>query len=110
LVLIVFAAGLAGYGVHELIEAGESFGVNLGVLAAQAFNINPADASSIFHESGALGSILRALVGYDGNPEWLRVFVYLGYWLVVGGYALLTYGYRREDAGVTSSPGTATWV
>jgi high-affinity iron transporter len=28
--LIVFAAGLAGYGVHELIEAGEGAGVELG--------------------------------------------------------------------------------
>jgi len=108
LVLIVFAAGLAGYGVHELLEAGDSFGISLGVLATHAFNINPADTSSIFHERGTFGSILRALVGYDGNPEWLRVIVYLGYWLIVGGYALLTYGYRRQEDTVTGTLGKAS--
>ena len=25
---------------------------------------------------------------YDGSPEWLRVFDYLGYWVVVGVYSL----------------------
>jgi high-affinity Fe2+/Pb2+ permease len=38
-----------------------------------------------------LGSILKALVGYDGNPEWLRIVVYLGYWLVVGSYVYRSY-------------------
>jgi high-affinity Fe2+/Pb2+ permease len=27
-------------------------------------------------------------VGYDGNPEWLRIVVYLGYWAVIGAYLL----------------------
>ncbi len=40
---------------------------------------------------GAIGSILKALVGYDGNPELLRVIVYVGYWLVVGSYLLKIY-------------------
>jgi len=90
ILLIVFAAGLSGYGVHELIEAGERVGVDIGVLGGHAFNINPPqnpDGSyPILHENGAVGSILKALIGYDGNPEWLRVMVYLGYWIVVGYY------------------------
>lgn len=94
IVLIVFAAGLAGYGVHELIEAGESFGIELGVLAQHAFDINPPPNPDgtypLLHEKGAVGSVLAALVGYDGNPERLRVIVYLAYWLVLGTYVLLS--------------------
>lgn len=90
ILLVVFAAGLAGYGVHELIEAGEKVGVDLGPLGEPAFDVNPPvnpDGSyPALHEKGVVGSILKALVGYDGNPEWLRVIVYLGYWAVIGYY------------------------
>lgn len=91
ILLVVLAAGLAGFGVHELIEASESSGVQLGLLSQEAFNINPVDNTDIFHEKGIVGSILRALVGYDGNPEWLRVVVYLSYWTIVGAYLLRAY-------------------
>lgn len=88
--LVVFAAGLAGYGVHELIEAGERIGIDIGFFSEKAFDVNPPvnpDGSyPLLHEKGVVGSILKALVGYDGDPEWLRVFVYLGYWLVLGYY------------------------
>lgn len=94
-ILIVFAAGLAGYGIHELIEAGEGAGVQFGMLAQSAYNINPAlnpDGSyPLLHERGTVGSILAALVGYDGNPEWLRVIVYIVYWFIVGMYVFRTY-------------------
>lgn len=33
----------------------------------------------------------EALVGYDGNPEWLRVFSYLGYWIIIGIYLIRVY-------------------
>jgi len=93
IILIIFAAGLTGYGVHELIEAGESSGINLGILGQQAFNINPQlnpdGTYPLLHEKGAAGSVLAALVGYDGNPEWLRVIAYCGYWLVLGMYFVL---------------------
>lgn len=90
ILLVVFAAGLAGYGVHELIEAGERVGVDLGPLGEPAFDVNPPvnpDGSyPALHEKGIVGLILKALIGYDGNPEWLRVIVYLGYWAVIGYY------------------------
>ena len=93
--LIVFAAGLAGYGVHELIEAGEDSGLEFGVWSQHAYDINPplnADGSyPLLHENGVIGSILKALVGYDGNPEWLRVLVYVSYWCIVGMYIIKTY-------------------
>jgi high-affinity iron transporter len=88
--LLIFGAGLAGYGIHELIEAGEGFGVDLGILAAKPFDINPPinldGTYPLLHEKGIIGSTLKALIGYDGNPEWLRIIVYLGYWLVIGAY------------------------
>ena len=98
--LLIFGAGLTGYGVHELIEAGEGSGINIGVLAEKPFDINPPvnlDGSfPLFHEKGVVGSVLKTLVGYDGNPEWLRIMVYVGYWIVVGTY--LYKQYRNSPA------------
>ena len=86
LILVVFAAGLLGYGVHEFIEADL-----LPPIVENVWNINPPDVTHPLHEKGAIGSILKALVGYDGNPELLSVIVYMGYWLVVGSYLLKIY-------------------
>lgn len=99
IILIVFAAGLAGYGTHELVEAGEGVGMEFGLLGQEAFNINPPrnldGTYPLLHDKGVVGSILNALVGYDGNPEWLRVLVYVGYWSIVGAYLLRTYRRSR---------------
>lgn len=51
----------------------------------------------IFHEKGIVGSILKALIGYDGNPEWLRIIVYVGYGIIVGTYILKTYWILKSD-------------
>lgn len=105
--LVVFAAGLAGYGVHELIEAGERIGIDMGFFSEKAFDINPPvnpDGSyPLLHENGVVGSILKALVGYDGNPEWLRVFVYVGYWLVLGYYLYRKNREKRPGLVVTEA-------
>jgi len=98
--LLVFGAGLAGYGVHELIEASEGLGVGFGVLAEKPFDINPPmnpdGTYPLLHEKGVIGSVLKALVGYDGDPEWLRIMVYLGYWVVIGAYLV---NQHRSQAG-----------
>jgi high-affinity iron transporter len=95
ILLLIFGAGLAGYGVHELIEAGEGSGLDFGVLGEKPFDINPPlnpdGTYPLFHENGIVGSILKALVGYDGNPEWLRLIVYLGYWVIIGTYLYTQY-------------------
>jgi len=97
--LLIFGAGLAGYGVHELIEAGEGMGMDFGFFGEKPFDINPPlnpDGSyPALHEKGIIGSILKALIGYDGNPEWLRILVYLGYWAIIGAY--LYHQYRNID-------------
>jgi high-affinity iron transporter len=99
ILLLIFGAGLAGYGVHELIEAGEGSGLDFGVLSEKPFDINPSlnpdGTYPSLHEKGIIGSILKALVGYDGNPEWLRIIVYLGYWIIIGTY--LYRQYRVQD-------------
>ena len=99
ILLLIFGAGLAGYGVHELIEAGEGMGVDFGVLGEKPFDINPPvnpnGTYPALHEKGVIGSILKALIGYDGNPEWLRIIVYVGYWVVLGMY--LYKQYRTVD-------------
>ena len=85
-ILVIFAAGLLGYGVHEFIEAGI-----FPPIIENVWDINPPDMMHPLHEKGAIGSLLKALVGYDGNPELLRVIVYVGYWLVIGYYLLRIY-------------------
>ncbi len=73
LFLIVFAAGLAASGIHEYQEIGW-----LPILTAYAW-----DTHALLTNESALGSLLRALVGYDATPSMLQVLIYLGYWIVV---------------------------
>lgn len=98
IILIVFGAGLLGYGTHELIEAAEVSGIDIGPLASTAFDINPIDSENLFHENGVIGSIMKALVGYDGNPEWLRVIVYISYWVIIGSYLVRSYSFSGEKS------------
>ena len=90
ILLIIFAAGLLGYGIHEYIEIAEDMKIDMGFLSHTAYDINP-PAVGVLHEKGVVGSVLKSLVGYDGNPEWLRVIVYLSYWIIVGLYVLVVY-------------------
>ena len=91
LILIVFAAGLFGYGVHELVEAAEIMGIE-SPLFERAWDINPESKEHPLHENGAIGVWFKALVGYDGNPEWIRVISYLGYWALAGRFYRKTFG------------------
>jgi len=74
ILLILFAAGLIGYGVHELQEA-----VLLPILAEHVWDIN-----SVLNEKGAVGTFLKALFGYNGNPSLLEVIAYIAYLVLVG--------------------------
>ncbi|RDE11796.1 MAG: high-affinity iron transporter [Candidatus Thorarchaeota archaeon] len=76
--LILFAAGMIAYGIHELQEAGLLL---IGPL--EVWNINPPllpDGSyPLLHENGAIGGLAKALFGYNGNPSALEVAAYLAY-------------------------------
>jgi high-affinity iron transporter len=76
--LIVVAAGLFAFGVHELQEAGW-----LPFLTGTAF-----DVSSSLPDDAGLGGILRALIGYASAPTWLEVVGWVAYLVVVGGLFL----------------------
>jgi len=82
LMLILLAGGLAGYGVHELLEYYEKSGVNTGWLGETAFNLNiPSD--SPFHHKGLIGSIFAVIFGYTTSAEWARIIVHFSYLAVM---------------------------
>ena len=56
--LTLFAAGLVAHGVHELQEA-----ALLPTLVEHVWDVN-----HILNENGVVGSLLKALLGYNGNP------------------------------------------
>ncbi len=76
--LVLFAAGLVAHGVHEFQEAGL-----LPFLTEPLWNLNPAPLSEttypLLHENGAIGSIFKGLLGYNGNPSGLELIAYAGY-------------------------------
>ncbi len=83
--LILFAAGMVAYGIHELQEAGLLL---FGPL--EMWNINPPllpdGTYPLLHENGLIGSVAKALFGYDGNPSALEVLAYTTYLLIVSLY------------------------
>ena len=95
--LILFAAGLVAQGVHELQEAGI-----LPVLVEHVWDIKPplnADGSyPPLHENGYVGSILKSLLGYNGNPSLWEVASYVLYLLLVFGL-WRRIGRRQEMVG-----------
>ena len=78
LLLIVVAAGLFAFSLHELQEAGW-----LPLLDTHAFDIS----SNLPDDAGA-GAILRGLVGYQADPTWLEVVGWAAYLVTVGGFFL----------------------
>ncbi len=96
--LLIFAAGLLAYGVHELNEAGI-----IPAIIEHLWDINPPqnpDGSyPLLHENGAIGSIFKSLFGYNGNPSLSELLAYITYWLGVGLYLLSIY---RNPKGESS--------
>jgi len=93
--LVLVAAGLLGYGMHELIEYGEESGTYaLGWWAAPAYDLGiPSD--SAFHHNGAVGSVFKVLFGYAVAPEWARLVAHVAYLAVVLPLVFLVY--RRPE-------------
>lgn len=72
LLLLMIAAGLLAYGVHEFQEIGLIPG------HAPIWNIN-----HILNEKEGVGAFLKALFGYNGNPSLIEVVLYLTYIAVI---------------------------
>ncbi len=81
--LILIAAGLVAHGIHEFQEV-----KLLPVYVEHLWNMNPAvegaNSYPIMHEEGAVGSVLKGVFGYNGNPSLLEVICYGGYLVVAG--------------------------
>jgi high-affinity iron transporter len=90
-VLIVFAAGLIGHGIHEFIEAGWIPG-----LISPLWNLDP-----LLPESSWLGQILTALFGYQSSPSLTELLGYLAYVVVVA-FAVV----RKSEPGLPAADGS----
>ena len=95
--LILFAAGMVAYGIHELQEAGL-----LLIGPIEVWNINPSllpdGGFPLLHEKGLIGGMAKALFGYNGNPSALEVVAYVSY-LGIG----FVYFWRRQK-GIGPAP------
>ena len=82
ILLILFAAGLVAHGIHEFQEA-----ELIPTLIEPVWDINPEvnpDGSyPLLHEKGYVGSILKGLFGYNGDPSLIEVFSYFAYLIIV---------------------------
>jgi high-affinity iron transporter len=97
--LIIIAAGLFSFGVHELQDAGV-----LPWLSDKVY-----DVSAVFRddESNPAGFLLRGLVGYNDNPSWLEAVAYLSYWA----FTVLVYlGIRTGKIEVVTRPLKSGWA
>jgi len=94
ILLILFSAGLTAFGVHELNEAGI-----VPPVVEHVWDINPPlnpdGTYPLLHENGLIGSSLKSLIGYNGNPSLTEVLAYVGYWIIIGMYVYRTYQIKR---------------
>ena len=71
--LVVVAAGVLSYGVHEFQELGWLPGGD-----SYAWDI-----SSWMAKDSILGSLLSGTIGFDVNTSWLQLFIWAGYLTLV---------------------------
>ena len=75
ILLIFVASGMLAYGVHELESAGiiPDYG--------RIWDINPpknADGSyPLFHDKGNVGSLMKGLFGYNGDPSFIELAAWI---------------------------------
>lgn len=92
MLLLLFAAGLIAHGVHEFNEIGW-----IPPIIEHVWNINP-----WLDENSILGSLLKALFGYNGNPSLSEVLAYLAYLIGILSWM------RRENKRVQPLPEAKT--
>jgi high-affinity iron transporter len=88
--LIVVAAGVLNYGIHEFHEAGViTFGTDIAL-----------DTTGFIASDGLVGSLLRGFLSYRGSASVLEVFVWITFIAVVGSLYLSK---LRADSHVRES-------
>ncbi len=94
ILLVLLAAGLAGYGVHELLEYQEEIGAQVGWAGEYAYQLDiPKD--NPLHHKGTVGSVFAVMFGYSVKMEWARVLVHVAYLAIF--LPLVIIAYRRPD-------------
>jgi len=82
ILLILIAAGLVAHGVHEFQEAAV-----VPYVVKEVWDVNPAVVTEgvypALHENGLIGSFLKGLFGYNGNPSLLEVLFYTSYLVII---------------------------
>ena len=91
--LIIFAAGLVGYGVHELNEAGV-----IPSIIEHVWDIN-----HILSDKSTIGLLLKALTGYNGNPSLTEVIAYVSYLAGIGFYV---FSQQQPKVTITAKAGS----
>jgi high-affinity iron transporter len=71
--LMLFAAGLVAHGVHEFNKVGW-----IPTVVEHVWDLNP-----VLDRASGVGQLLKALLGYNGNPSLTEVVAYVGYWVVI---------------------------
>jgi len=71
--ILLIAAGLLAYGIHELQELGW-----IPMVVYPVWNIN-----SILNEREGIGVFLKSLFGYNGNPSLIEVAAYASYLILI---------------------------
>jgi high-affinity iron transporter len=103
--LILFAAGMIAYGIHELQEAGL-----LLIGPIEIWNINPpllpGGEYPLLHENGLIGGMAKALFGYNGNPSALEVTSYLTYLGIA--FTYLWVKQNRTNSAMTTKSSNVT--
>ncbi len=90
ILLILVAAGLAGYAVHELLEYLQLLGIDTGWFGSIAFDLQ-LDKGSLLHHKGAIGSIFAVMFGYSSKMEWGRIFIHALYLIIFLPLTILVY-------------------
>ncbi len=91
ILLIIFAAGLVGLGIHEFNEAGV-----VPSVIEHVWDIN-----GILSDKSEVGLLLKALIGYNGNPSLTEVGAYASY-LVALAVMLVLQRKNQIPASVTA--------
>jgi len=92
ILLVLLAGGLAGYGVHELMEYFEDTGTELGWIGEPAYALNIPEGDPLHHK-GMIGSVFAVMFGYTVKAEWARIIVHLVYLAIV--LPLVIWVYRK---------------
>jgi len=95
ILLILFSAGMIAMGVHEFNEAGIIPSI-VGHVWDLNPHVNPDGSFPLLHEKGAVGVILKTLLGYNGDPSLTEVIAYFGYWIIIGIFISRTYMKKPE--------------